>query len=285
MSREKIDCDYIGPVIVTEGRYLGRIGYCDGYGNTKYFQTNSGEEVNCLELTDFETDQIHDGKSKKFFLRTEGVIYFGHMMMAFNTDTCILFDFLEVPTLKDLFDRYSFLSEQVSGTRLMREDFDPYEIIELMYERDYVSDLLNEAIREGREQKVEAGKKVFISHSKKDGYFAKMLNDELVRRGHSPWLDDNVIKVGDSIPNEIACGVRESDFVVVVLTENAVSSKWVEVEWTSKYWEEVSKSSVKVLPVLLEDCEIPTLLKMKKYADFSDSYNEGLFDLLKAIES
>jgi hypothetical protein len=42
---------------------------------------------------------------------------------------------------------------------------------------------------------------------------------------------------------------------------------------------------VKVLPALLRDCEVPELLKTKKYADFRNNYNNGLEDVLLAIDA
>jgi len=282
MKREKAHSSHIGPVIVVKGEHKGRIGHCDDVGDIKYYDIESGHEIDCLDITDEEIENIEE--SKEVFIEYEGAIYFGDMLMAFNTLEYIPFKHLELPTLKDLFNRFSKLTEDVSGLKLLHEDYNPYKIIELLYERDYVLNLLNNAILEGRDKKVKDGKKIFISHSKKDAYFARMLNDELVRRGHQPWFDENNIKVGDSIPAKINNGIRESNFVVVVLTENAVNSKWVEVEWTSKYWEEVEKSKVSVLPVLLEGCVVPQLLKFKKYANFSNSYNDGLFELFSAIE-
>jgi len=38
-----------------------------------------------------------------------------------------------------------------------------------------------------------------------------------------------------------------------------------------------------VLPLLKEDCTVPTLLKSKKYADFRFDYTQGLEDLMHAL--
>ena len=57
----------------------------------------------------------------------------------------------------------------------------------------------------------------------------------------------------------------------------------VEREWQTKYWDEVQKQAIQVLPVLLQDCEIPALLKTKRYADFRKDYNNGLQEILIAI--
>jgi hypothetical protein len=47
------------------------------------------------------------------------------------------------------------------------------------------------------------------------------------------------IRVGESIPTKINQGIEQSDVLIVVLSEHAVASHWVEREWQAKYWREV----------------------------------------------
>lgn len=97
--------------------------------------------------------------------------------------------------------------------------------------------------------------------------------------GHEVFFDEWDIKVGQCILTEVERGISESDFVIILLSPNSVVSQWVEREWKAKYWDEVQKQTIGVVPVLLADCAIPTLLKSKKYADFRTSYLKGLREL------
>ena len=116
--------------------------------------------------------------------------------------------------------------------------------------------------------------------------FAVRLAVDLSSSGHSPWLDEFKIMVGQSIPQEISNGLQDCDFVFVLLSQNSVKSHWVEREWQTKYWNEVETGKIKVIPILVEKCEIPELLKTKKYADFTgDDYSRGLADILFALNS
>jgi hypothetical protein len=126
--------------------------------------------------------------------------------------------------------------------------------------------------------------KLFISHSSKDKVFARQLANDLKEFGHSVWLDEWEIRVGDCIVAKVEQGLGASDYVVLVLSANAVASGWVEKEWRTKYWEEISNRRAIVLPVLVEDCDIPLLLKTKKYADFRTNARAGLAQLVLAIE-
>lgn len=126
--------------------------------------------------------------------------------------------------------------------------------------------------------------KIFISHSSKDKEFVRNLAEDLNALGHTPWLDEHSIRVGDCIVSKVEEGVTAADYVVVALSPNSVNSGWVEREWKTKYWDEVSARRTYVLPVLLADCEIPIFLKTKKYADFRKNYAVGLAQLSTAID-
>lgn len=125
--------------------------------------------------------------------------------------------------------------------------------------------------------------KIFISHSKEDSVFAKKLATDLEEMGYSTWLDEWEIKVGQCIPTGIEKGLTESKYVVVILSKKSVESGWVDREWKIKYWDEIKQNEDLVLPLLLENCEIPVLLKTKKYADFRKNYSVALVELMSSI--
>ncbi len=125
--------------------------------------------------------------------------------------------------------------------------------------------------------------RIFISHSSRDKEFASRLVSDLKEMGHSVWLDEVDIRVGQCIMSEIENGLSSADYVVIVLSPNSVNSGWVEKEWKTKYWDEISQGKTMVLPALIENCTIPALLKTKKYADFRKSYGVGLVQLMGAI--
>jgi hypothetical protein len=126
--------------------------------------------------------------------------------------------------------------------------------------------------------------RVFVSHSSSDSQFTRRLARDLQARGHDIWLDEWQIRVGECIPTRIEQGLRESQFVVVVMSARACASHWVDREWKTRYWDEVNSNQLIILPALIENCEIPQLLKTKRYADFRADYETGLLQLLASIE-
>jgi hypothetical protein len=125
--------------------------------------------------------------------------------------------------------------------------------------------------------------RIFMSHSSKDKPFIRKLSKDLRASGHEPWLDEWEIKVGECIVSKISDGISRADYAIIILTPDSVASGWVDREWSALYWSEIETGGIKVLPVLLRKCSIPSLLRSKRYADFTSSYEEGLSQLLYAL--
>lgn len=127
--------------------------------------------------------------------------------------------------------------------------------------------------------------RVFISHSSKDNDFVRKLVTDLKRRELNVWLDEQELKTGDSIVEGIEGGLRDTDYLVVVLSKASVESRWVQIELDTALLDQLSGGGTVILPLVIEDCEIPTLLKTKIYADFRKTYEQGLAGLLAGIDN
>lgn len=246
-----------GPVVIADGPFKGRIGYYDN------------------------DESVKVGSSKKETYQPHAVVYFGTPLIA-RGFYFIPFDQIRAVTTHDLLSRRDELARKCYLTPHEKQG---KKYIEDLLELHYVESEVVERLIRARHKQVGKGVKVFISHSSIDKGFARQISTDLSAFGHDPWLDEWQIKVGESIPEKIATGLEDADYILVVLSSGSVASKWVEREWHAKYWDEVSSGRVTVLPMLLSDCTIPTLLKTKKYADFRSSYNDGLDDILAALQS
>jgi ATP-dependent Clp protease, protease subunit len=125
---------------------------------------------------------------------------------------------------------------------------------------------------------------VFISYAHADSVPVDALVLALQASGVDVWIDKWRIKVGDSIVRRVNEAIHESDFLIVVLSKASVKSKWVQEELsaaTVKNIEETKKAFI--LPVLLEQCNVPELLRHRKYVNFSADPKGALRSLVDAI--
>lgn len=124
---------------------------------------------------------------------------------------------------------------------------------------------------------------VFISYSTKDRKFVNELSAELIKNRINVWLDKWEMQPGDSLIDKIQDGLTDSSFLLVVLSENSVQSEWCKKELNSGLMREIKEKEVVVIPILLDDCEIPVFLQEKVYADFRDEFETGFQELIRPL--
>jgi hypothetical protein len=124
---------------------------------------------------------------------------------------------------------------------------------------------------------------VFISYSHADAVFANKLAAHLVKNNAHVWIDSWELNVGDSILAHVQKAIQESSALLIVLSKASVESAWVKKELNAALMRELDEKRVLVLPVLLEDCDVPMFLREKMYADFRTSFDVGLSKLVDAL--
>jgi len=124
---------------------------------------------------------------------------------------------------------------------------------------------------------------VFISYSHENKEFADKLATHLVKNNAHVWIDTWELNVGDSIINKIQDAIQSSSALLVVLSEASVQSEWCKKELSAGLVRELNEKRVLVLPLLLEECEIPIFLQDKRYADFRVNFDSGLKEVVDSI--
>ncbi len=124
---------------------------------------------------------------------------------------------------------------------------------------------------------------IFISYSHADKTFVDKLALKLVKHDAHVWVDTWELNVGDSILNRVQEAIRDSSALLIVLSKASVASEWCKKELSAGLMRELDEKRVVVLPVLVEDCEIPVFLRKKMYADFRKDFKSGLKALLEAV--
>ena len=126
---------------------------------------------------------------------------------------------------------------------------------------------------------------IFLSHSHADKPFARKLAADLRKAGHAVWIDEAEINIGDSLIEKIREGLDQVDFVAAILSSASIASPWVTRELDIASNREIKEMRVVVLPLLLEQVELPGFLKGKFYGDFTNTsrYDEMLALLVRKL--
>jgi hypothetical protein len=122
---------------------------------------------------------------------------------------------------------------------------------------------------------------IFLAHSSKDKQFARRLAKDIRNHDVRVWLDEAEMLIGDSLIQRIEQGIREMEYLGIILSPNSIQSEWVRRELEIALNDEIQGKRIKVLPILYRKCQIPAFLKGRVWADFSNArlYSRS-FDLL-----
>jgi TIR domain len=71
----------------------------------------------------------------------------------------------------------------------------------------------------------------------------------------------------------------------VVLSKASTESEWCKKELSAGLLRELEERRVVVLPILIEDCEIPIFLRGKLYADFRTNFDAGIGTILEQLRA
>lgn len=120
---------------------------------------------------------------------------------------------------------------------------------------------------------------IFLSHTSIDKPFVEKLARDLKRIGVNVWFDKWEIKIGDSITWKIEEGIRENEYLGIVLSQEALNSEWVKSELGAAWVKQMQTKKVFVLPILYRDCNIPFFLADRRFSDFRENYEHGFNEL------
>ena len=124
---------------------------------------------------------------------------------------------------------------------------------------------------------------LFISYSHKDADFVDKLALNLIGKDIKVWKDKWKILTGDSFVRKIQEGIEKASFFCIVLSRNSLESEWVEKEIGLALEEENKNKKIKILLILIEECNIPEIIKDRIYVDFREDYTNGLKSIMQVV--
>lgn len=116
--------------------------------------------------------------------------------------------------------------------------------------------------------------KVFISHAGEDRErFVKPFATKLREKGVDAWVSFWEINLGDSLIFKIFDeGIADSKIFIVVLSEKSIDKPWVKKELSIGIVQQINSKS-KIIPIVLDDVEVPLALQDTAYQRIKDIIN------------
>ncbi len=106
--------------------------------------------------------------------------------------------------------------------------------------------------------------RVFLCHSSADKSTVRDLYQQLKSCNVDPWLDEIDLLAGQNWEYEIRKALRASDIVIVCLSPRSINKRGFvqkEIKFALDVADEQPEGTIFLIPLMLEECEIPERLK------------------------
>ena len=116
--------------------------------------------------------------------------------------------------------------------------------------------------------------KVFVIHASEDkDRFVLDFGRKLRLKGIEAWVDKWEMQPGDSLVDKIfEEGIANAQAVIVVLSKYSVGKPWVREELNTSVVKRINEG-IKLIPVIIDDCQVPECLKSTVWVKIKDLGN------------
>jgi len=170
-----------------------------------------------------------------------------------------------------------FATAQAGADRFLGKGFRGYELVPLVESCHF------ECVKRRRGRHAVS---VFLTHSSRDKVSVRNLYRDLSVLGMEVWLDEESLLPGQDWRLEIEGAIKRSDAVIVCCSREGVSRRGffqTEVRQALKIARKRPQGSIFVVPVKLEECELPRQLRHLQGVNYFEP--RGLERLVETLES
>jgi hypothetical protein len=126
---------------------------------------------------------------------------------------------------------------------------------------------------------------IFLSYAPEDEEKVERLYRKLFDAGFKPWMDKKDLLPGEQRQFRIPQAIRRSDFFVVCLSVHSTDKRgWIqrEIKQALDIWQERLDSDIYLIPVQLEDCQVPE--RLRDFQRVNPFEEDGWTRLVEAIQ-
>src|SRR4051812_14820738 len=110
----------------------------------------------------------------------------------------------------------------------------------------------------------------FVSYNHRDKQWAEWIAWEIEAAGYASTIQAWDFRPGANFVLAMHSGVDSADRLIIVLSENYLTSDYTQPEWAALFVSDPGGSKHKLLPVRVAPCSIPGLLKSIIYIDLCE---------------
>lgn len=114
---------------------------------------------------------------------------------------------------------------------------------------------------------------IFLSYASDDKPTARFIYDTLRENLLDVWLDEEKLLGGEEWEIEIPKAIKKSDVVLLLLSNHSITKEGYfqkEIRFALDIANEKPEGTIFIIPLRLEDCEVPQSLKKWHYIDYFD---------------
>lgn len=127
----------------------------------------------------------------------------------------------------------------------------------------------------------------FLSHAHADKNAVDRLHAWLEQAGLQVWYDAVHLPAGARIATELGRAIPQCRSALILMSPASVASGWVEDEWNLACTERnrADAREFRVIPVRIEDCEVPDFLQSTKWVDLAGERRSDAAALTELLEA
>lgn len=132
---------------------------------------------------------------------------------------------------------------------------------------------------------MKASAQIFLSYAREDKEKVEALYQKLSDAEFKPWMDEKDILPGERWESCVQRAIQDSDFFLACLSTNSVNKRGFlqkEIRAALSIWQEKLDSDIYLIPVRLDDCEVPESLRDLQWVDLFEE--DGWTRLVEAIQ-